>query len=149
MKRVKLRLVAIIGPEFAKEKDCSASCVHGKPPRRLQTDFPHQVLAATPQCGKTRSLCRSGVSRCSSSGCNQVDQVCEDLSSNPWKRPFLQHNPFNWWRIQDQSHAARQDSNLAAIPSERSLQLRVNRAQPPRGEADPLRHTTVPIGDVT
>ena len=26
---------------------------------------------------------------------------------------------------------------MAAIPSERSLQLRVNRAQPPRGEADP------------
>ena len=44
MKRVKLRLVAINGPEFAKEKDCSASCVHGKPPRRLQTDFPYQVL---------------------------------------------------------------------------------------------------------
>ena len=63
--------------------------------------------------------------------------MCEDLSSNPWKRPYLQHNPFNRWRIQGQSHAARQDANMAAIPSERSLQLRVNRAQPPRGEADP------------
>ena len=63
--------------------------------------------------------------------------MCEDLSSNPWKRPYLQHNPFNRWRIQGQSHAARQNSNTAAIPSERSLQLRVNRAPPPRGEADP------------
>ena len=63
--------------------------------------------------------------------------MCEDQSSNPWKRPYLQHNPFNRWRIQGQSHAARQNSNTAAMPSERSLQLRVNRAQPPRGEADP------------
>ena len=47
VKRVKLRLVAINGPEFAKEKDCSASCVHGKPPRRLQTDFPYQVLVTS------------------------------------------------------------------------------------------------------
>ena len=47
VKRVKLRLVAISGPEFAKEKDCSASCVHGKPPRRLQTDFPYQVLVTS------------------------------------------------------------------------------------------------------
>ena len=35
------------GPEFAKEEDCSASCVHGKPPRRLQTDFPYQVLVTS------------------------------------------------------------------------------------------------------
>ena len=47
VKRVKLRLVAINGPEFAKGKDCSASCVHGKPPRRLQTDFPYQVLVTS------------------------------------------------------------------------------------------------------
>ena len=40
-------LVAISGPEFAKEEDCSASCVHGKPPRRLQTDFPYQVLVTS------------------------------------------------------------------------------------------------------
>ena len=63
--------------------------------------------------------------------------MCEELSSNPWKRPYLQHNPFNRWRIQGQSHAARQNSNTATIPSERNLQLRVNRAPPPRGEADP------------
>ena len=44
VKRVKLRLVTTSGPEFAKEVDCSASYVHGKPPRRLQTDFPYQVL---------------------------------------------------------------------------------------------------------
>ena len=47
VKHVKLRLVAISGPEFAKEEDCSASCVHGKPPRRLQTDFPYQVLVTS------------------------------------------------------------------------------------------------------
>ena len=41
--------VAISGPEFAKEKDCSASCVHGKPPRRLQRDFPYQVLVTSGQ----------------------------------------------------------------------------------------------------
>ena len=47
VKRVKLRLVTTSGPEFAKDEDCSASCVHGKPPRRLQTDFPCQVLDTT------------------------------------------------------------------------------------------------------
>ena len=47
VKRVKLRLVSTSGPEFAKEEDCSANCVHGKPPRRLQTDFPHQVLVTS------------------------------------------------------------------------------------------------------
>ena len=102
--------------------------------------------AATPQCGKKRSLCRSGVSQCSSSGCNQANRMCEDLSSNPWKRPYLEHNPFNRWRIQGQSHAASQNSVTAAIPRERSLQLRVNRAPPPRGGGRPntLRHSTVP-----
>ena len=47
VKRVKLRLVTTSGPEFAKEVDCSASCVLGKPPRRLQTDFPYQVLVTS------------------------------------------------------------------------------------------------------
>ena len=63
--------------------------------------------------------------------------MCEELSSNPWKRPYLQHYPFNRWRLPGQSHAARQNTNTAAIPSERNLQLRVNWAPPPRGEADP------------
>ena len=43
VKRVKRRLMAINGPEFSREKDGSANCVHGKPPRRLQTDFPCQL----------------------------------------------------------------------------------------------------------
>ena len=47
VKRVRLRLVTTSGPEFAKEVDCSASCVLGKPPRRLQTDFPYQVLVTS------------------------------------------------------------------------------------------------------
>ena len=47
VKRVKLSLVTTSGPEFAKEVDCSASCVLGKPPRRLQTDFPYQVLVTS------------------------------------------------------------------------------------------------------
>ena len=47
VKRVKLRLVTTSGPEFAKEEDCSANCVHGKPPRRHQTDFPYQVLVTS------------------------------------------------------------------------------------------------------
>ena len=44
---MKLRLVTTSGPEFAKEVDCSANCVLGKPPRRLQTDFPYQVLVTS------------------------------------------------------------------------------------------------------
>ena len=47
VKRVKLRLATTSGPEFAKEEDCSANCVHGKPPRRLQTDFPYQVMVTS------------------------------------------------------------------------------------------------------
>ena len=47
VKRVKRRLVAINGPEFSREKDGSANCVHGKPPRRLQTDFPCQLLVTS------------------------------------------------------------------------------------------------------
>ena len=125
-----------MGLNSRKKRTAAQVCGQGKSPRRLQTDFHSQILA-TPQCGKTRSLCRSGVSQCSSSGCNQANRKCEDLSSKPWKSLYLQHNPFNRWRIQGQSHAARQNSITAAIPSERSLQLRVNRAPPPRGEADP------------
>ena len=34
-------------------------------------------------------------------------------------------------------HQPDKSQTVAAIPSERSLQLRVNRAQPPRGEANP------------
>ena len=100
-------------------------------PKTNQTKHPSPQAETPPSCSLSSALGET------CSGCNHRPNVCEDLSSNPWKRPFLQHNPFNWWRIQDQSHAARQDSNLAAIPSERSLQLRVNRAQLPRGEADP------------
>ena len=47
VKHVKRKLVAINGPEFSKEKDGSASCVHGKPPRRLQTDFPSRILVTS------------------------------------------------------------------------------------------------------
>ena len=47
VKRVKRRLVAINGPEFSREKDGSANCVHGKPPRRLQTDFPYRLLVTS------------------------------------------------------------------------------------------------------
>ena len=47
VKRVKLRLVTTSGPEFAKEEDCSTNCVHGKPPRRFQTDFPYQELVTS------------------------------------------------------------------------------------------------------
>ena len=47
VKHVKQKLVAINGPEFSKEKDGSASCVHGKPPRRLQTDFPSRILVTS------------------------------------------------------------------------------------------------------
>ena len=136
---MKQRLVTTSGPEFAKEEDCSANCVHGKPPRRLQTDFPYQVLVTSGHTTvwQNKVTLQVSISQCSSSGCNQANRMCEDQSSNPWKRPYLEHNPFNRWRIQGQSHAARQNSITAAIPSERSLQLRVNRAPPPRGEADP------------
>ena len=47
VKHVKRKLVAINGPEFSKEKDGSASCVHGKPPGRLQTNFPSRILVTS------------------------------------------------------------------------------------------------------
>ena len=76
VRHVKRKLVAINGPEFSKEKDGSASCVHGKPPRRLQTDFPSRILVTSGHTTvwQNKVTLQVSVSRCSSAGCNQVDQ---------------------------------------------------------------------------
>ena len=66
-------------------------------------------------------------------GCNQAQPNVRRSKQQSVEKTILAAHPFNRWRIQDQSHAARQNSNTAAIPSKRSLQLRVNRAPPPRG----------------
>ena len=76
VRHVKRKLVAINGPESSKEKDGSASCVHGKPPRRLQTDFPSRILVTSGHTTvwQNKVTLQVSVSRCSSAGCNQVDQ---------------------------------------------------------------------------
>ena len=125
------RCVGMVPRSSLKGKNNQMVEKRNEDPKTNQTKHPSPQAETPPSCSLSSALGET------CSGCNHRPSVCEDLSSNPWKRPFLQHNPFNLWRIQDQSHAARQDSNLAAIPSERSLQLRVNRAQLPRGEADP------------
>ena len=137
---MKLGLVTTSGPEFAKEVDCSASCVLGKPPSRLQTDFPYQVLVTSGHTTVWQNKvtlqvrCLAMLQQWLQSGQPKVRRSKQQTME---KTIYLQRNPFNRWRIQGQSLAARQNSITAAIPSERSLQLRVNRAPPPRGEADP------------
>ena len=125
-----------MGLNSRKKRTAAQVCGQGKSPRRLQTDFPSRILVTSGHTTvwqnkvtlQVRCLamlqrwlqsCRPGVTK-SRAAIRGKDHACSTTHSTGGAYKASRMLPDN-------------SQTVAAIPSEESLQLRVNKSQPPEG----------------